>query len=273
MNDSLITDINNYISFLNSTGLYVTVHGNRIGGLLEHNVHNNPFCAFVKTNSAAWEHCMDCQPKIYKKSSEEVFFGMCHAGLEEYVFFVNKSAFVSVSGYGINREKAFERMRGLSQKYCLNFDELSEIYDNGLKHEPEDIEKLKIVIRPLLHMLSMLHMMLYNVADLREKDSTFDSIIYFINRNFMEKISLADIAAACSCSESTVSHIFKSHTGTSVGAYILNLRIEQSKKLLNTSSLSVTEIALVCGFDNSNYFSTAFKRICGVTPSEYRRKS
>ena len=55
--------------------------------------------------------------------------------------------------------------------------------------------------------------------------------------------------------------------------YILNLRIEQSKKLLNTLSLSVTEIALVCGFDNSNHFSTAFKRICGVTPSEYRRRS
>lgn len=161
----------------------------------------------------------------------------------------------------------------LSQKYCLNLEELSAIYENGLKHEYEDIDKIKIIINPLLHMLSLLHLTLFNVADLREKDSTLDSIIYFINRNFMEKISLADIAAACSCSESTVSHIFKSHTGTSVGAYILNLRIEQSKKLLNTSSLSVTEIALVCGFDNSNYFSTAFKRICGVTPSEYRRKS
>ena len=100
----------------------------------------------------------------------------------------------------------------VSQKYCLNLEELSAIYKNGLKHEYEDIDKLKIIINPLLHMLSLL-------------------------------------------------------------PYILNLRIEQSKKLLNTLSLSVTEIALVCGFDNSNYFSTAFKRICGVTPSEYRRKS
>ena len=100
----------------------------------------------------------------------------------------------------------------LSQKYCLNFEELSAIYENGLKHEYEDIDKLKIIINPLLHMLSLL-------------------------------------------------------------PYILNLRIEQSKKLLNTLSLSVTEIALVCGFDNSNCFSTAFKRICGVTPSEYRRRS
>ena len=53
-------------------------------------------------------------------------------------------------------------------------------------------------------MLSLLHLTLFNAADLREKDSTLDSIIYFINRNFIEKISLSDISVACSCSESTV---------------------------------------------------------------------
>ena len=209
MKESLITDINNYISFLNSMGYYVTVKGKRIAGLPEHNVHNNPFCSFVKTNSAAREYRMNCRQKVCKKSGEDIFFGMCHAGIEEYVFFVNSGSFVR---YGINKEKAFERIRALSQKYCLNLEELSAICENGLKHEYEDVDKLKIIINPLLHMLSLL-------------------------------------------------------------PYILNLRIEQSKKLLNTSSLSVTEIALVCGFDNSNCFSTAFKRICGVTPSEYRRKS
>ena len=92
----------------------------------------------------------------------------------------------------------------VSQKYCLNLEELSAIYENGLKHEYEDIDKLKIIINPLLHMLSLLHLTLFNAADLREKDSTLDSIIYFINRNFIEKISLSDISVACSCSESTV---------------------------------------------------------------------
>lgn len=179
MKESLITDINNYISFLTSMGYYVTVHGKRIAGLPEHNVHNNPFCSFVKTNSAAREYCMSCRQKVYKKSGEGIFFGMCRAGIEEYVFFVSSGSFVSVG----KREYA-----AVSQKYCLNLEELSAIYENGLKHEYEDIDKLKIIINPLLHMLSLL-------------------------------------------------------------PYILNLRIEQSKKLLNTSSLSVTESALVCVFD------------------------
>ena len=124
MKESLITDINNYIPFLNSIGYYVTVHGKRIAGLPEHNVLNTPCCSFVKINSAAWEYCMSCRQKIYKESGEGIFFGMCHAGIEEYVFFVNSGSFVR---YGINKEKAFERIRALSQKYCFNFEELSAI--------------------------------------------------------------------------------------------------------------------------------------------------
>ena len=49
---------------------------------------------------------------------------MCHADIEEYVFFVNSGSFVR---YAINKEKAFERIRALSQKYCLNLEELSAI--------------------------------------------------------------------------------------------------------------------------------------------------
>ena len=124
MKESLITDINNYIPFLNSIGYYVTVHGKRIAGLPEYNVHNNPFCSFVKTNSAAREYRMNCWQKVCQKSSEGFFLGMCHAGIEEYVFFVNSGSFVR---YGINKEKAFERIRALSQKYCLNLEELSAI--------------------------------------------------------------------------------------------------------------------------------------------------
>ena len=50
MKNTLIRDINNYISYLQKTGLWVTVHGKGIGGLLEHNIHENPYCAYVKTD-------------------------------------------------------------------------------------------------------------------------------------------------------------------------------------------------------------------------------
>lgn len=271
MKNKLITDINNYISFLNSKGLYVTVHGKGISGILEHNIHNNPFCLFVKTDPTAWHHCVMRQQKVFEEYDKEVLFGMCYAGLEEYVFFVNNKTFISVSGYGINRIQAEKRMHRLSQNYILDYSELLKIYDNGLKHRPENIEELKIIINPLCHMISLLHIFLFSVPEHRSQNKMLDSIIVFITENFMRNISLSDIAYACSCSESTICHLFKYYMGMSTQKYILNLRIEQAKKLLETSSLSITDIALMSGFSNSNYFSTAFKKEVGKSPTEYRR--
>ena len=57
------------------------MHGKRIAGLPEHNVHNNPFCSFVKTNSAAREYRMNCRQKIYKKSGEGIF---SECAMQEY---------------------------------------------------------------------------------------------------------------------------------------------------------------------------------------------
>lgn len=271
MKAKLINDINNYISFLNAKGLFVTVHGKEISGLLEHNTHNNPFCLLVKTDSSAWQHCVACQQKVFALSNKEVLFGMCHAGLEEYVFFVNNKTFISVSGYGIDKVGAKKRIYRLSQNFCLDFSELLNVYENGLKHQPENIEDLKIIINPLCHMISLLHMLLFNVPEHQSQNKMFDSIIAFVNRNYMRNISLSDIAYACSCSESTICHLFKYHTGISTQKYILNLRLEQAKKLLKTSSFTITDIALMSGFNNSNYFSTTFKKEIGMSPNEYRK--
>ena len=86
----------------------------------------------------------------------------------------------------------------------------------------------------------------------------------------MQEINIRNIADACACSESTVSHLFKEYTNTSVKKYIINLRISQAEKLLVTSDIPITNIALLCGFANTNYFSTAFKKRNGINPTEYR---
>ena len=93
-----------------------TVHGKRIAGLPEHNVHNNPFCSFVKTNSAAREYCMNCRQKIYNKSGEGIF---SECAMQEYCRILSFEAMyyakfcfvgatgsspVTLSGYGINKK-------------------------------------------------------------------------------------------------------------------------------------------------------------------------
>ena len=270
MKNKLIYDINQYITHLNNNGLFVTVHGKGIGGLLAHNIHNNPFCSLVKTDEDAWQKCVRCQQKVFKEYKNECHFGMCHAGVEEYVFFVNDKTFVSVSGYGINKEKATKRINRLSQEFYLSKTELLHVYNNSLKHESENTEKLATLIKPLCHMLYLLQLLLTDVPEIKTKSAAFDSLLAFVQYNFMNDISVKDIAYACSYSESTVCHLFKQYTGLPIKKYIAKLRINQAKKLLKTSDIPICTVAQMSGFSNINYFPTAFKKQTGVTPSEYR---
>jgi len=273
MKEKLIYDINRYISYLNNNGLFVTVHGKGISGLLEHNIHRNPFCSLVKTDPNAWQKCIQCQQKVLKEYKKEFFFGMCYAGVEEYVFFANDKIFVSVSGYGINEEKAIERIEYLSREYFLDKESLLYVYKNGLKKEKENEEQLTTLIKPLCYMLNFLQFIILDIPERVETKSVlFDSMLNYVQFNFMNEITIRDIAQACACSQSTVCHVFKQYTGKSIKKYIDNLRINQAKKLLSTSDLPINRIAQLCGFSNINYFPTAFKKQIGISPTEYRRQ-
>lgn len=272
MRSNLISDVNNYIAYLNNKGFSISVHGKNLCGLLEYNIHQNPFCTFVKTNSAAWNKCIKCQQKIFNISDKEILFGMCYAGIEEYIFFVDSKTFISVSGYGINVKKATNRISNLSKSFHFNEAELLNIYESGLKHIPENIDELKVLIMPLRHMLALLQIIIGDIKESETPSKTFDSILSFVQRNATNDITIRDIAQACACSESTVSHLFKLYMNKSIKKYILETRIKKAKKILLKSDLPITDIALLCGFTNTNYFSTAFKKYVGINPTEYRKE-
>jgi AraC family L-rhamnose operon transcriptional activator RhaR/AraC family L-rhamnose operon regulatory protein RhaS len=65
---------------------------------------------------------------------------------------------------------------------------------------------------------------------------------------------------------------FKALLGRSPGDYVLHLRIEEAKRLLEAGRLGITEAGLECGFSDGNYFSRVFKAQTGLTPRQWRRR-
>ena len=273
MKNKLICDIDNYISYLNGKGLSISVHGKIISGLLKHNIHKNPYCSFIKTNDEAWRQCVKCQQKVFNAYNSDCLFGMCWAGVEEYVFYVDAKTFVSVSGYGIDRKKAAERIKGLSRRLHFHESEILTAYEGGLKHEKECLEELKILVKPLCHMLFLLQLSIGDISQAESESKTFDSILAFVQGHFMQDITLRSIAEACACSESTVSHLFKEYMNQSVRKYINHMRIKQAEKFLTSTDLPISRIADFCGFANTNYFSTAFKKEFGMSPRKFRAEN
>jgi AraC family transcriptional regulator len=97
-------------------------------------------------------------------------------------------------------------------------------------------------------------------------------VLEFIHANIDKPLRLEDIAAVAELSASHFLHQFRMNMNTSPYKYVLALRIEQSKRLLENRQLSVLEVAQSVGFDNPQHFATVFRRFAGVSPSTYRRQ-
>jgi len=91
-----------------------------------------------------------------------------------------------------------------------------------------------------------------------------------INENLYTSIRVEEIAKKINISYSGFRRIFKEYTGFAPAQYIKELKILKGKELLTNSSLSAKEIAYKMGFENHEYFFTAFKQKTGMTPIQYR---
>jgi len=86
-----------------------------------------------------------------------------------------------------------------------------------------------------------------------------------------EKISVNELAAACSLSESHFARGFRHSFGSSVHQYLIKLRIDHAKHLLADTGKPLAEIALQSGFYDQASFTRTFNRIERTTPSRWRR--
>ncbi|MEM9925591.1 MAG: AraC family transcriptional regulator [Cyanobacteria bacterium P01_D01_bin.50] len=101
-------------------------------------------------------------------------------------------------------------------------------------------------------------------------DSKLLLVTDYINDNIATEIKLSDLAALAGISQFHFSRLFKTSMGISPHKYIMKQRVERAKSLLKNPELSVTEIALLCGFNSHSHLGKYFRQLTGFTPKEYR---
>lgn len=92
----------------------------------------------------------------------------------------------------------------------------------------------------------------------------------FIESHLDQSISLIDIAAACALSPTHFARRFKIATGVPPHQFLIQLRIERAKRMLQ-GSLPIVEVALACGFAHQEHLTSVFRRFTGLTPAVFRR--
>ncbi len=115
------------------------------------------------------------------------------------------------------------------------------------------------------------------VHDHLTKASSYSSIvanvIEYTDLHLSQEILLSRLAADNGISESSLSRQFKKETGISFGQYLAKKRCEKAAALLNGTTLQIQEISWHVGYLDNNYFVKVFKKLYGMTPSEYRKNS
>src|SRR5690606_23375145 len=97
------------------------------------------------------------------------------------------------------------------------------------------------------------------------------TIKQYIVDHSAEDISLERIAARVGLSPFYISKVFKEETGVNYIDFLTACRIERAKSLLADQRLSLKAITFEIGYNDPNYFSKVFKRMNGVSPSDYRK--
>lgn len=115
-------------------------------------------------------------------------------------------------------------------------------------------------------------MIIHSIGD-TSRDNIIDSIVHYINHNYMENIKLEAIAPLFGYNSSYLGKIFNKKMGVSFNSYVDSVRIQESKKLLEHESLKVYEIAERVGYQNVDYFHMKFKKYMNMSPAEYRKKT
>ncbi|MBS4212328.1 MULTISPECIES: response regulator transcription factor [Neobacillus] len=138
----------------------------------------------------------------------------------------------------------------------VELEELKECLDKWVKHRQESEEAA--------------------AAPQKEADpselSTVEKVIQYVKSKVPGEVTLSEAANYVHLNPSYLSKLFKDKTEQNFVDFVLEIRMNEAKKLLERTSLRISEIADRLGYSDITYFSNLFKRKTGVTPSEYRKR-
>lgn len=102
-----------------------------------------------------------------------------------------------------------------------------------------------------------------------DSDKLLLQICDYLEKNVDKRLKFGDIQKNFNTSASVIKRLFASHMNCGIMEYFSRLKVDAAKQMIRENEFNFTEISSRLGFNNSQYFTTVFRRISGMTPSEY----
>jgi AraC family transcriptional regulator len=128
----------------------------------------------------------------------------------------------------------------------------------------------QLVINLLRNYLRLRHNPQIEISRVGLVDRRLRRAIEYIHTHYNQELALSEMAQAAFLSEYHFAHLFKKLTGLTPNNYLIAVRVEQAKKLLIETDLSIVNISLSVGYSSQSHFTKVFRTITGLTPLKYR---
>lgn len=223
-----------------------------------------------------------CQGKKYAVDNSQVVLinpGEVHTGCTEknrvlkyrsfYPTAENWKNFIGESS-GINTDTVSFRFRSTAVKDIKTISKIRSLYSSV---ETENLLEIQESYDAVLTDLLTKHID-RNFSldeDFRRYTQTIKTAKEYIQDHLDQKLLLEDISKEVHLSQFHFLRIFKQCTGMSIHQYILSMRVEKAKTELRRSKRHLNEIGFNAGFIDQGHFCKTFKKLTGLTPSDYRR--
>ncbi len=278
MESDVLNDMTHYIDFLRQNGYSVVVSAPHkvftpcMAVLMDYEIHLPSVCNFLKSHPRTAGKCISHKRRFEKTDFPGLCYRCCYAGVEEYVYPVylegKRILCIHLSGFRGQISQA-QRLAQRWEERCgpgfaARYQELT-----AQVPPPETAEALAA---PLAYMAQALYRECQAQADAETPAQRLcRKVRAYLYENYSNPLRSRDIAAALGYSESHLRAVFLAQTGITPGRQLQQIRLSRAAVLLTKTDLPVTDIALACGFDSANYFSTAFRREYGKAPSQWRK--
>lgn len=144
------------------------------------------------------------------------------------------------------------------------------LLDRAESEYTSDLPGRNTMVLACVRQLAVLLSRLYDCPTKPREISGMADAVAFMETHFAETLSISDVIERSHYSQRHFIRLFSAAYGMTPQRYLLDVRIRHASAMLRDSGLSVTEVAMRCGFGDPNYFSRIFRKYSGNSPSEFR---
>ncbi len=196
-------------------------------------------------------------------------------------FFLSPKLINEIYRYNTNSNSSIEflevtQKESNSKAHCL-LDKIAYLYEHNptvFKHQMDNlfIQVSELIVQEQANIdTKFMRLKIVKHNTKKELYKLVTDAKEYLNDNLKENISLDIISRDIGISKYYLHRLFTEINGNTPLSYLTVIRLKKAKNKLQYSKDSIFEIAIACGFDNTSYFSTIFKKHMGFSPSQFRK--